>query len=222
MSECPVSDASSPPDDENEFQVRQPVEDRRDLPPKVHGSRDEHADPTDRHSLGDRFRAECREERRVDAPGTQRAQGGDVQLGDPPGECRHPGAALDAVAVQTTGEPVDAVFEHRVGDVDGMLGVDVVTGEPAHRDLLAAAVADMACDGEIGDVQVARTGGEPEFTARSVPRIRAHASRLRPRLASGAVDDLACSRRIRRSAAASTRRAGPTASASTEIEVIPI
>ena len=64
------------PDDENEFQVRQPVEDRRDLPPKVHGRRDEHADPADRHSLGDRFRAECREQRRVDAPGTQRAEGG--------------------------------------------------------------------------------------------------------------------------------------------------
>ena len=122
-----------------------------DLAPVQLGGR--HQQPGVAHLAagGDRLRAEGGEQRRDDAAGLQRAEHGDVELGQPPHQHEDAVARRQPQAAQRAREAADRLRQVGVAQVAPVAAL----ADPADRDMRAAAVGDMAVDRLVRDIQPA-------------------------------------------------------------------
>ncbi len=112
---------------------------------------DKHLSAGDRHPGFDRLRPESREERRKNAAILERAESGDVKLGDA-AEQREDAIAFSYTALhQDVGEPVCRGAELHISEVMDFL----VAPDPAQRQLIAAAGKNVAFDRLVRNVEPA-------------------------------------------------------------------
>ena len=158
------------PAHQDEFEVWQAIEDRRNFAAVQQGCRDEDSDPADVHPLGDRVGSERGEQRCEGPVGLERAERRHVQVGDAPGQAGDTGARPEVPAAHRIGEPVRPPGQPGIGDVDGIVDVARIATDEPERHPVTAALPDVSIDGEVGDVDAVGPTG-PTIRAQRGPRI---------------------------------------------------
>ena len=99
--------------------------------------------------LLDGFRSERRKQRTEDTAIFQRAQRGDVELGNPAGESEDPVALADAEAAQHIGEAIGEPLQIAVAKIARL----PLFAEPAQSEMIAPGTFRVTVNAFIGDVQ---------------------------------------------------------------------
>ena len=135
-----------------------------DLPPVERLRRDQDPRIADFHACPYRLRTESRKQRPEHAAVLQRAERHDVQFRNPPEQAEDAVALADAKALQHIREAVRQLRQIAVAEVADI----AVLAKPAHRQMIAPAMAHVPVDGFISDIETA-AGQTVELIPRRIP-----------------------------------------------------